>query len=407
MMRATTKVGLLPVTFLLFGLSLCVSAQLDWPEYNQQCQDDAGPPFLDDEETFPNGGKYHDGSAAVPILQDGKCAPVMQNACQQRPTTIGAYLEGPIDCGDQGWYCRIIIEDGWDNIGLRADYNFGHCNSTENFEDAGTDKDGHCHGSSYDNTYYWWIRDHWHRQYNGRLRCCCGWYSNTATPEISPEPLYNGRIANRCDYRRLVTPTEDVSKCRDANEDHGLGFDDIGCNSAYSDQIGKPIPEDDSKCWEVSKFGDSGLDTTRAPTPASAAPTRSEGTEPTPPPVTDPTLPPVTDPTLPPVEAPSEDDCTQKRKTKFIIKRKNKKNLVKKCQWLENRNQKQKNNFCKRKKGTKKFDPPRVSCRITCGICDPDEDEDSDSGSGSDSDENADADSAEDEDSGNNMYIFD
>ena len=37
--------------------------------------------------------------------------------------------------------------------------------------------------------------------------------------------------------------------------DHGLGFDDIGCNQQYRDQIGSPIPEDDSVCWEIERFG--------------------------------------------------------------------------------------------------------------------------------------------------------
>lgn len=376
-MRATTKVCPLPVTLLLFGFSLLISAQSNtvWPEYNQQCRDDSGPPFLDDEDTFPNGGKYHDDSAAVPILQNGKCAPKMQNACRDRPTVIGAYLEGPIDCGDQGWYCRIFVEDGWDNVALRNDYNFGHCNTTENFDDAGRDQDGHCHGSSHDNTYYWWIRDHWHRQYNGRLRCCCGWYTNTSTPEISPEPLYNRRIANRCDYRRLVTPEENINNCRDANEEHGLGFDDIGCDPKFSNQIDAPIPEDDSKCWEVSKFGYADTDATRAPTPASAAPSRNKDTN----------------PTLSPMEEPPEEDCTEDPEAKFIVKRKGKNNLKKKCKWLMNRNDKKKKNYCRKKKGTNKLDPPKVSCRITCEICDPEEDDDE----------------YEDGDSGDEINVFD
>merc|ERR1712157_23883 len=120
---------------------------------------------------------------------------------------------------------------------------------TEGFDDAGYDQDGHGHGSSGDSTYYWWVRDHWHRGYNGRLRCCCGWYEGGDTP------LYSGRIANRCDYRRLVTKDENLEDCRDANEDHGLGYDDIGCNKKYESQIGSVIPESDAQCWELSKFG--------------------------------------------------------------------------------------------------------------------------------------------------------
>ena len=103
------------------------------------------------------------------------------------------------------------------------------------------------------------IRDHWHRQYNGRVRCCCGW------SEGGTQPLFSGRIANRCDYRRLVTETENLDDCRDANEDHNLGFDDtnpnlgvddIGCDKSYqSSQLNNPIPEDDDVCWEIQRFG--------------------------------------------------------------------------------------------------------------------------------------------------------
>merc|ERR1712003_298822 len=114
-------------------------------------------------------------------------------------------------------------------------------------------------GSDKDNTYYWWVRDHWHRQYNGHLRCCCGW------EEGSDTPMFAGRIGNRCDFRRQVTQDEDLSKCRDANEEdvdnlpHGLSYEG-GCNDQYNNQIGSPIPEDDSMCWEVRYFGEAGDD---------------------------------------------------------------------------------------------------------------------------------------------------
>ena len=64
---------------------------------------------------------------------------------------------GPISCGDNGWYCRIFDdeENGWPSINLPGDVNFGSCNTTDAFSGYGFDQDGHCHGSSYDNTYYW------------------------------------------------------------------------------------------------------------------------------------------------------------------------------------------------------------------------------------------------------------
>ena len=152
-----------PLSFVLLSIILFhagvdyTNADINWPEYSQQCRDDSGSPYADDEETY-NGGKYHDGSAAYPVLQgDGECALPMQNACQSRPSPKTAYLEGPIDCGGNGWYCRIHNdeENDWPNINLNGDVNFGNCNSTDAFEDAGYDRDGHCHGSDNDSTYYW------------------------------------------------------------------------------------------------------------------------------------------------------------------------------------------------------------------------------------------------------------
>mmetsp|Transcript_200 Transcript_200/g.443 ORF Transcript_200/g.443 Transcript_200/m.443 type:complete len:371 (-) Transcript_200:858-1970(-) len=234
---------------------ILVSADINWPEYSQQCRDDAGSPYEDDVPGVP----YHFGSAAYPVLVDAdgnggsgrrECADPIKDACNLRPDFKTAYLEGPISCGNNGWYCRIFNDEanGWPNVNLNGDVNFGQCNREESFEDGGYDQDGHCHGSSYDSTYYWWIRDHWFREYNGKVRCCCGWYQG------GTQPVTEGRIANRCDYRRLVTSTENLSDCRDANEEHGLGFEG-GCDSQYQDQIGSPIPEDDSVCWEIERFG--------------------------------------------------------------------------------------------------------------------------------------------------------
>jgi len=164
---------------------------------------------------------------------------------------LGLFPPGPIDCGNNGWYCRISNDEanGWPNVNLNSDFNFSGCNKNGSFGQGEDDaEDGHCHGSSNDSTYYWWIRDHWFRRYNGKVRCCCGWYTG------GTQPVTQGRIANRCDYRRLVTQSENVEDCRDANEDHGLSFEG-GCDPQYSDQIGSPIPEDDSVCWEIERFG--------------------------------------------------------------------------------------------------------------------------------------------------------
>jgi len=259
-------------TFLCFSILLrATTADITWPEYNQQCRDDAGPPFLDDEP----GVKYHDtNSAAYPILQNNACPKPLEYACSARPDPKTAYLEGPIDCGDKGWYCRIMPDESWPPVNLIPDVNFGHCNTTAGIEDAGFDQDGHCHGSSKDNTYYWWIRDHWHRGYNGRVRCCCGWFVPAPGSNGANTALYDRRIANRCDYRRQLSVTEDPEQCRDANEDHGMGFDDIGCDpQKTTDQIGSPIPESDDYCWEIAQFGFSeNLDAPSSVTLSPAAP---------------------------------------------------------------------------------------------------------------------------------------
>merc|ERR1711939_7372 len=140
-----------------------------------------------------------------------------------------------------------IPDENWPPIALTSDVNFGYCNQTRGFEEPGYDRDGHCHGSDADSTYYWWMRDHWFRQYNGHLRCCCNW-------ETGSDPLTAGRITNRCDYRKELQPGENTS-CRDANEEHNKGFNG-GCDPSFGDeQLGKPLVENDAQCWEVTRFG--------------------------------------------------------------------------------------------------------------------------------------------------------
>ena len=74
-----------------FGIVNIASADIIWPLYNQQCRDDAGSPYLDDEP----GVKYHDGSGAWPVLlEDGTCANPLKEACELRGDAKTAYLEG-------------------------------------------------------------------------------------------------------------------------------------------------------------------------------------------------------------------------------------------------------------------------------------------------------------------------
>jgi len=362
---------------ILSTLFASVAAEIAWPAYNQQCRDDAGPPYNDDEP----GTYYHDKNyQAIPIMLNGECPGPLKAACASRPNRRTAFLEGPIDCGNQGWYCRIMPEDNWPPIALTGDVNFGHCNTTDGLGDPGYDQDGHCHGSDVDDTYYWWVRDHWHRQYNGRLRCCCGW------EEGGSQPLYSRRIANRCDFRRKVLDETDRENCRDANEDHDQGFDDIGCDATkYSDQLNKPIPEDDSVCWEVQRFGFYEGSDPPPPsdppvgTPTSPAPVASPVAEPTlpsDPPVEAPTSPaPVASPVA---EPPSE--CTEGESAKFFFKRKLKfgrVRIVKKtCDWLNNRSERRIGKICARTKSAGKWKPAQEVCQVTCDTCEDNEDGD-------------------------------
>mmetsp|Transcript_28078 Transcript_28078/g.64267 ORF Transcript_28078/g.64267 Transcript_28078/m.64267 type:complete len:433 (-) Transcript_28078:184-1482(-) len=321
-----------------------------WPAYNQQCRDDAGPPFGDDVK------KYYDGQKVKPVLMaDGSCVPRMERACAQHKNPRVAYLEGPLACKNEGWYCRIVMQDGWPNVNLRGDLNFGHCNSTASFSDDGYDRDGHCHGSSDDSTYYWWIRDHFNRQYNGRVRCCCGWYDGEKKDGAKiaassfPDPMYKGRIGNRCDYRRLVTQNENLQNCRDANEDHGLGFDDtcpqgktcvarLGCDAKFRNQIGKPIPENDNVCWEMQNFGYSengGGDDDKG-------------------------------------DDDDDGECGDKSGPFFFKKSGNAK-VVKNCAWLRKQNAKKIKNICKRKTAPVGFLTASERCKESCKLCKDDD----------------------------------
>jgi len=100
-----------------------------------------------------------------------------------------------------------------------------------------------------------------------------------------------------------------------------------------------------------------------------SSPTGEPTSSPTGEPSSSPTEPPTPIPT--PQPTPPEDDCTEDPNAKFIVKRKNKKNLKKKCKWLAKQQKKKIRNYCKKKKGTKKIEPPKVACRITCEICEP------------------------------------
>ncbi|EGB08946.1 hypothetical protein AURANDRAFT_63479 [Aureococcus anophagefferens] len=110
---------------------------------------------------------------------------------------------------------------------------------------ANDDLTGHCHGSTDDATYGWWIRDHWFRGYAGSLFCCCDWERTKG-------------VVSRCDYRMPVTDVGDggaydLETCRDANEDHGYGYEGR-CKSEY-EPFDDPLDSTD-QCWALTSFAD-------------------------------------------------------------------------------------------------------------------------------------------------------
>ncbi|KAL3939521.1 MAG: hypothetical protein SGBAC_005771 [Bacillariaceae sp.] len=218
-----------------------------FPLYSQQCDRDEGPRVENDAETFGTSAKYHHDSQASPVLQsNGECADPLKGACSIRNDPKLAYMEGPIDCGGNGFFCTVVEQEDWEPRELLDNLNFGYCNRTEAFDGTEFQEDGHCHGSDDDSAYYWVLRDHWFRQYNGRLRCCCDW-------DQGDDPLTDGIFTNRCDFRRLV-PQRQEGDCRNANK-AVKNFED-GCDPGVeAEQIGNPVPENDAVCWEVLNFG--------------------------------------------------------------------------------------------------------------------------------------------------------
>jgi hypothetical protein len=205
---------------------------------SQFCRHDAGPPWADDAEHFP-GGRYHDASPAAPLLAPGSECPAPLTAACSRKGAKAAHLDGPVDCGGRGWFCRSLKQRQWVPAGGFRDANFAHCNVSDADE---RDDDGHCHGSSADDTYGWWVRDHWFRGYAGTLHCCCDWRATAG-------------LVNRCDYRRHVDEA-DVGSCRDANERHGLGYED-GCAAHASVPFVDPLDSGAlAECWSVASFAD-------------------------------------------------------------------------------------------------------------------------------------------------------
>ena len=60
---------------------------------SQQCADDAGPPWSDDNDEFGKNGRYHDNTPGTPILNaDGSCPDPLKKACETKPAKA-AFLD--------------------------------------------------------------------------------------------------------------------------------------------------------------------------------------------------------------------------------------------------------------------------------------------------------------------------
>lgn len=241
-----------------------------YPSYDQQCQDDAGPRWVEDLQRFGTDRFYWSDSHARAVLkEDGSCPAPVEEACQTRKNPLQAFVEGPIACPD-AWACRIYPDPnhgaGYDFLG---DRNFGNCDrpDTDLWEATMTDQDGHCHGGLDPSSFYWWIRDHWNRPYSGRVKCCC--VDSKEIGNTGRRTMDLDGIANRCDYRAKVTV--DVNECRDANEDHdggrmGSGFlygydgpggfgESEGCPRTEDGKVAYTKEPADEMCWEILNFG--------------------------------------------------------------------------------------------------------------------------------------------------------
>ena len=136
----------------LLAFSIGITSAREPAPPSQQCADDAGPPWGDEEE---QPGAYFDGTPALPA--DGDCPAPLAAACAtDGRSKKDAYLAGPVDCGGKGWFCRISPQASYTPKRGFRDANFAHCNRTDADE---SDTDGHCHGSDDDSTYGASLRD--------------------------------------------------------------------------------------------------------------------------------------------------------------------------------------------------------------------------------------------------------
>ena len=57
-----------------------------------------------------------------------------------------AFLDGPVQCGGRGWFCRILEQDDWKHSEGFQDSNFAHCKDEGFGEPDEHDKSGKAGG---------------------------------------------------------------------------------------------------------------------------------------------------------------------------------------------------------------------------------------------------------------------
>lgn len=222
-------------------------------------------------EALVFGEEKKDQYIIQPRVPEEGCPAPLAAACKpeagetREQAQVRAYMEGPIDCGGLGFFCRMKKDSAGTMRGMTGgpgddfvnNENFGYCvdravdrsinwnNLGRQPRNNGPEADGHCHGSEFDDVYIGVLHDHYYRPYRGDLVCCCGMdpdgdgTGRGADRQWEPAPQY----ISRCDYRG-----------RNGNDNNQNAADDCGLDMT---NFIKPdsFPNAQSMCWELDNFG--------------------------------------------------------------------------------------------------------------------------------------------------------
>lgn len=195
---------------------------------------------------------------SVPL--DGSCPSPLAEACIQKEgetkeqAHVRAYMEGPPNCGDKGFFCRILQDPagrggmtGGPGDVFVGNENFGYCVDRavdrridwNNLGRQPNNNDGHCHGSDVDEVYIGVLYDHYYRPYRGTLTCCCGLEKRDENNDWTPAKEY----ISRCDYRG-----ENGNNAAE-NFERGCGTDMTAFHGPDE------FPDKENMCWTMKNYG--------------------------------------------------------------------------------------------------------------------------------------------------------